>query len=73
MNTKERAKQAKPIVDALVKLEKEHGADITHYAMRSRLKFIAEESQRVKAIKQLEKELAEIRSKRDALKGKQQD
>lgn len=67
MKVKEQAKAVKPIMESLIALEKQHGAELTYYAMRKRLNFVKEEAQRVKEIKRIEKELAELRGKKDQL------
>lgn len=67
MNQKQQAQKVKPIMESLIGLEKQHGTELTHYAMRKRLTFVKEEGQRVKEIKRIEKELAELRGKKDEL------
>lgn len=64
MNIKDKIKEAKPILTALVQLERKHGAELTHYAMRRRLAFVSEEAKRVQAIEKMEKELVELRKRR---------
>lgn len=62
-------KKRDAILPELIALEKKYGQQLALSAMRKRVEFVKEESKRLKGIKQLEKELDELRGKIDREKG----